>query len=190
MVVVHRHFDDAEAGILDLAHHLEADDAGVLLELDAIEDLAAHQTEVAVDVADAQPEQQLDGVVVDAADDDAMPRIGAADLVAGDHVGVGGQPVPEHRELGRIVLRVAVGVGNRAPWSPRRTRAQRRRRSRDCAVMNDADLGYVRASSSTMSCGGVLAAVVDDDDLVVGGQRAPATCTAWITRLAIVPPSL
>jgi hypothetical protein len=27
MVVVHRHLDDAEAGILELAHHLEADDA-------------------------------------------------------------------------------------------------------------------------------------------------------------------
>ena len=27
MEVVHRHFDDAEAGVLDLLHHLEADDA-------------------------------------------------------------------------------------------------------------------------------------------------------------------
>ena len=32
MVVVHRHFGDAEAGVGDLLHHLEADDAAVLLE--------------------------------------------------------------------------------------------------------------------------------------------------------------
>ena len=53
VIVVHGDLDDPEAGILDLAHQLEADDARVALQLDAIEDLAAHQPEVAVDVADA-----------------------------------------------------------------------------------------------------------------------------------------
>ena len=58
MVVVHRHLDDAEAGVLDLLHHLEADDAARLLELDALEDRPPHQPEVAVDVAHRQAEQQ------------------------------------------------------------------------------------------------------------------------------------
>ena len=54
-----------------------------------VEDRAAHQPEVAVDVAHLQAEQQLDGVVVDAADDDAVQRIRAADLVAVDEIDVG-----------------------------------------------------------------------------------------------------
>ena len=42
VIVMDRHFDHAETGILDLSHHLEADDASVFLQFDAIEDLAAH----------------------------------------------------------------------------------------------------------------------------------------------------
>jgi hypothetical protein len=33
VVMVHRNFDDAKAGILNLAHHLQADDAGVFFQL-------------------------------------------------------------------------------------------------------------------------------------------------------------
>ena len=47
-----------------------------------LEDRPPHQAEIAVDVAHLQAEQQLDGVVIDAADDDAVQRIGSADLVA------------------------------------------------------------------------------------------------------------
>ena len=68
VVVVDRHLGDREAGVLDLAHHLEADDACVPLQPHAIEDLATHQPEVAIDVPHAQPEQALHGVVIDAPD--------------------------------------------------------------------------------------------------------------------------
>ena len=88
VVVVHRHLGDAEAGVRDLLHHLQADDAAVLLEVHGVEDRAAHHAEVAVDVAHLQAEEQLDGVVIDAADDDAVQRIGAADLVAVDQIHV------------------------------------------------------------------------------------------------------
>jgi hypothetical protein len=49
-------------------------------------------------------------VVVDAADDDAVERIGAADLVAVDQVDVVALALPQHGHLGRVVLAVAVGV--------------------------------------------------------------------------------
>ena len=49
-------------------------------------------------------------MVIQAADHNPMPGIGAADLVAGDHIGLRRQAVPQHRELRRIVLRVAVGI--------------------------------------------------------------------------------
>src|SRR5260221_8046794 len=74
MEVVHRHFDDAEAPVLDLLHHLDTDDAARLLEIDALEDRSPHQTEVAVDVAQPESEQQADDVVIYAADDDAVER--------------------------------------------------------------------------------------------------------------------
>ena len=73
VIVVHRHLDDAEAGVLNLLHHLEADDAAVLLEVHRVEDRAPHQPEIAVDVAHPQAEEHLDDVVVEAADDDAVP---------------------------------------------------------------------------------------------------------------------
>src|SRR5919109_4031895 len=110
--MAHGYFDDAESRILNLAHHLETDDTGVAFELHTIEDLAAHQPEVAVDIADAQPEQTLDRVVVNRSDDDAVRRIRAAKLEAVHHVGVGGEPVPQELELRGIVLRIAVRVGD------------------------------------------------------------------------------
>ena len=110
VIVMHRHLDDAEAGVLDLLHHLEADDAAAFLEVDLLEDRPAHQPEVAVHIADAQAEQEADEMVVDPADDDAVQRIRTADLVAVDQIRCRRHPGPEHGQLRRVVLRVAVGV--------------------------------------------------------------------------------
>src|SRR5688572_29900814 len=63
VIVMHRHFDDPEAGILNLPHHLEADHAGVALEPNAVEDLAPQQPEVAVHITHLKAEQKLDDVV-------------------------------------------------------------------------------------------------------------------------------
>src|SRR6266446_5046626 len=81
MEMMDRHFGDAEAAVLYLLHHLHADDAARLLEIDAIEDRAPHQTKVAVNVPQLQFEQRADDMVVEAADDDTVPRIGPADFV-------------------------------------------------------------------------------------------------------------
>src|SRR5688572_4417626 len=80
MVVVHRMFGDAKAGVLELLHHLQADHAAVFFEPHHVENAPPHQAEIAIDIPHLQPEQQLHHVVVDAADDDAMQRIRAADL--------------------------------------------------------------------------------------------------------------
>ena len=99
VVVVHRHLGDTEAGVLELLHHLQADDAAVLLEPHHVEDVAAHQAEVAVHVAHLEPEEQLHGVVVDAADDDPVERIGAADLPAVDPVHIRRRAAPRARAI-------------------------------------------------------------------------------------------
>src|SRR5678816_3491451 len=100
VVVMHRHLDDTEAGVLHLAHQLQADHAAVAIEFHAIEDLAPHQAEVAVDVAHAQREEHLHREVIHAADDDAMQRIRSADLVSGHHVRIVTKPFPERGDLG------------------------------------------------------------------------------------------
>ena len=76
MIVMNRMLRNAKPGVLELLHHLQADDAAVLLQADDVEDAAPHQAEIAVDVAHLQAEQQLDDVVIDAADDDAVQRVG------------------------------------------------------------------------------------------------------------------
>ena len=80
MVVMDGHFHDAEPRILYLAHQLEADHAAVAIEFHAVEDLAPHQAEVAVNVAHAQGEEQLHREVVDPPDDDAVQRVGSTIL--------------------------------------------------------------------------------------------------------------
>jgi hypothetical protein len=55
--MVNRHFDNPESCVLDLLDHLEADDAARLAQLDAIENRPSHQAEIAVHVANRQPEQ-------------------------------------------------------------------------------------------------------------------------------------
>ena len=125
VVVVHRHFDDPEAGVLDLLHHLQADDAAVLFEPHALENRPPHQPEIAVDIAHAQPEHHLHGVVINPADDDAMPRIRAADLVAVDEVDVRGHHRPQQLHLRGVVLRVAVGVEDDVLRRRRESAAQR-----------------------------------------------------------------
>src|SRR5437588_11911600 len=122
---MHRHFDDAETGVLNLLHHLDADDPARLDEVDAVEDRAPHQAKITVNVPQPDTDQRTDDMVIDAADDDAVQWIGAADLVAVHHVGPGRHTGPEYRELGGVVLRIAVGVenqlfGRRAEAGPER----------------------------------------------------------------------
>ena len=122
---MHRLLGDAEAGVLELLHHLQADDAAVFFKAHDVEDAPPHQAEIAVDVAHLQAEQHLHDVVVDPADDDAVQRVGAADLPAVDPVDLGGHLRPQHRHLGRIVLGVAVGVEDKILGGRRKSGPQR-----------------------------------------------------------------
>ena len=67
--VVHGHLGDAEAVVLHLLHELHADDARGAGERDLLEDGAAHEAEVAVHVAQAQPEHRPHERVVEPPDD-------------------------------------------------------------------------------------------------------------------------
>lgn len=80
VVVVDGHFGNPEARVGDLLHQLEADHPAVLLERDRVEDLPAHETEIAVDIPHLKAEEQLHRVVIETADQDAVERIRAAIL--------------------------------------------------------------------------------------------------------------
>ena len=68
-----------------------------------------------------EAEQHADDVVVDAADDDPVQRIGAADLVAVHQIGVAGVIFgPEDRELRRVVLARRRRCRRSDPWCAER----------------------------------------------------------------------
>ena len=151
----------------------------------AVEDRAPHQPEVAVDVAHLQAEHQADDVVVEPADDDAVQRIRAADLVAVDEVGVGRERAHSSDELARIVLRVAVGVEDQVLGRRPEAGLQRAAVAAVLRVVNDADVRIGARQLVGDLRRRVAAAVVDDDDLVVGRQfatrpaRRESPCSRW-----------
>ena len=57
-VVADADLGEPGAGVLELAHHLDADHTGRRRQLDSVEQLAPDQPEVAVGVADVEAEQQ------------------------------------------------------------------------------------------------------------------------------------
>src|SRR4051794_32706437 len=109
-VVVHGKLDEACAGAVEGSHHLDADDAGRRCQRTIDEELAAEHSKVAVGVAHVQVEEQLDDVVVEPADQLAVPRITAADLVALHDIDLSGGQWHEQRRFTGVVLCIAVGV--------------------------------------------------------------------------------
>jgi hypothetical protein len=75
VVVMHGHLGDPEAGVLDLLHHFQTNDAAVFLEAHVVENRPAHHSKVAVNIANGETEQRLDDVVIDPSDENAVPGV-------------------------------------------------------------------------------------------------------------------
>ena len=108
--------------------------------------------------------------MVGAADDDAVPGVGAADLVPGHDVRVRREPVPEDFELARIVLRIAVGIrdevlGRGGEAGAKRTPIAAVPRMMDRAHMRIGACQLVRDRTRRVGT-----AVVDDNDLEIWRQ--------------------
>src|SRR5262245_8162484 len=73
--VMHRHFDEQQPRVLHLLHQLDGDATGRGLEHQALQYAAPHDAEVAVYVSDPETKGELDGVLVDEADHDAVKRV-------------------------------------------------------------------------------------------------------------------
>jgi len=174
-VVVHRHLDELGARLLEPPHELHADDSRARVQRVGHEQRPPEQAEVAVGVTLVQPEGQLHHVVVDAADDLAVPRVAPADLVALHDVGARRHRRHHHRCLLGVVLGVAVGVED--PLLARRgERADQRAAVAAVAVVHhDDELGHLLGQRVQHVGRAVARPVVDHDDLQLvdeGRQRA------------------
>lgn len=162
--VVDLDLDAARPGVLEAADELDADCAAVLFELQPAHDLAAHQPEVAVDVADRQPEQEPHRGRVDRPDHAAVQRVGAVALVALDPIHVRGHVLGELRDLGRVVLAIAVGVENPVAAGFGQGRAQRTAVAAVCRVPDHPQPRLSRCDVHEPRPRVVARAIVDDDD--------------------------
>ena len=114
-VVVHPDLGEAGTAVLELAHQLDADHPGGVLEPHPVEGGPADQAEVAVGVADAEAERERHEPVVHTTHHPAHQVVGPPELVPLHDVDVVGRVLHEELELGGVELTVTVGVEDPLP---------------------------------------------------------------------------
>jgi hypothetical protein len=166
-IVVHAHFGDAAAGDFDFADEFDADGAAGGGQMETVEEFAADEAEVAVDIADADVEEEAGEAVVNAADEDAVPGVVAEEFVAVDEPGGGAEEVEEFGEFGGVILAVAVGVEDEGEAGGGEAGAESAAVAAVDFVGADAEAGGAVLLLEGMEDGGgfVVTAVVDDDHL-------------------------
>src|SRR5436190_13647485 len=88
-VMVDAGFPDAASAELEFAHQLYADGAAGGGELDLLQQVAADQAIVAIDIAYADAEEEAGAEVVDGADPHAVRRIVALEFITVDQPDAG-----------------------------------------------------------------------------------------------------
>ena len=165
--VIDLDLDAPGTGALESVDQLDADRAAVLLETQGAHVLAAHEPEVAVDVADRQSERESHPGRVDGADDPALKRVGAVALVALDPVHVAGHVLGEADELRGVVLAVAVRVEDPVAARLGQGRSQGASVAAVDLVLDDAQPRLARGDLGEPRERVVGRAVVDDEDLAL-----------------------
>src|SRR5262245_48168004 len=168
--VMHRHFDDRQPRVLHLLHQLDGDGTGRGLEHQALQYAAPHEAEVAVYVSDPETKGELDGVLVDEADHDAVKRVVPFDLVAVHHCNAVAHGLAERRQLTHVVLSVAIGVEDPVLGCDRKAGPQHAAVSARLPVVDDAQPRVVTRQLVEDTGGVVGGAVVDDHHFVVVGE--------------------
>src|SRR5687768_12072374 len=108
--VRHRQLRHARTGVLEAAHELNADGAIGGLEGNIAQGFAPQQAEVAVDIADGQREGDVGYALIDTADEDAVPGVLTAALVAVYYIDAGLHRLGQEDDLAGVILTVAVRV--------------------------------------------------------------------------------
>src|SRR5258705_12590780 len=81
VIVINGGFRESQPRVLKALYHLNANCSAGRGEPNAVIACATHQSEIAVHVSDLYSEGEPDHTPINCADEDPMPRIGAADLV-------------------------------------------------------------------------------------------------------------
>lgn len=162
-------FDHLHAGAFEHGDEFDADGAARRPQGFAGEERAADEPEIAIDVAEADAEEEAGELVVDGTDDFAVPGIVAGNFVAVDEADFGGDGFEEGGEIGDVVLAVTVGVEDELVGRGGETGAEGTAVAAVFGVGDDAEAGGEFGDEGFEDkAGGVGAAIVDDDDFVVG----------------------
>src|SRR5260370_31378943 len=111
-IMMHADLGDAMPAQLELPHQLHADGSAGRAELHLVEQRAADQAEVAVDVAQVDAKNQARESVVQISDCDAMPWVAPLQLVSVDSAHLRRHQIEQLRQLAYGVLPIPVGVQN------------------------------------------------------------------------------
>lgn len=163
--VVDLDLDAAGPRLLEAANQLDADRSAVLRQTQGADVLGAHEPEVAVDVADRQPEAKPHRAGVHRADDPAVDRVGAVALVALHPVDVVACVLRQAYELGRVVLPVSVGVEDPVAARLGERGAQGAAIAPIGSVLDHPEAWFAGADLGQPRERGVARAIVDHNDL-------------------------
>src|ERR1019366_6896546 len=161
-------FHHPAARHFQLAHQFHADGAAGGSQMDPLQERAPDQTIIAIDIADADAEQQPRAEVVGLADPDAVRRIATFQLVAVHQAGIGAHQFQQARQFADIVLAVAIGIEDEFLGGRLEPAAQRAAIAAILWMRDHAQAGTIQAAQSFQHGGRVIAtAVVDHDDFVI-----------------------
>src|SRR5262245_37842289 len=165
---MHADLDHVAAAQLQLADQFDANGAAGRDELNAVQQRAANEAIVAIDVANADAEKQPRAEVVYVTDPDPMRRIVALELVAVHQSGLRRDPFEQQRQLADIVLSIAIGIENELLCGRGESAAQRAAIAAIARVGYDAEPWAMHPLQLFEDFGGVVVtAVVDYDHFVV-----------------------
>ena len=137
--------------------------------MDALQQGAADEAVIAIDIADADAEEKAGAEVVGLADPDAVGGVVAFQLEAVDEAGIGADQIEQAGQLGDIVLAVAIGVEDEVLGGGVKAAAQGAAVAAILGMGDDAQAGAILGAQLIENGGGiVVAAIVDHDDFVIG----------------------
>jgi hypothetical protein len=168
--VAHAQLGDARAGLVGEGDELGAHHGAVRGERQRPHELAAHELEGAVDVAQRHVEDAADEHVPRGRVERAVRRVGAVQAVAGDDVRRRRQR-DEARELRQVELQVGVGQEDPLQAGGRQAGAHGRAVAAVAVVDQHAHPRVGGGAGVGQRARVVGAAVVDDDDLVRVGNK-------------------
>jgi hypothetical protein len=171
-IVAYRDLRHSKSCDIEFSGHLHADYAASRFERDLFKYLAAKKPEVAVHVANREPEGKPHGSPVHFANDDAVPRIRAFYLVPVDQINVRSKFGEQIMDFPDIVLSIAVGVKDEVFGRVGESRDQCRAISPVGFVVDDSQEWQFLAEVFEYFSGTVFAPVVDNNHFEIVSHPA------------------